>query len=252
MMRIRILATPQLLGAEAAHAAATVINKTIADKGEARIALSTGASQFETLAALVREDVDWSRVTMFHLDEYVGLPETQPASFRKYLKERFISQVKLKRAFLVNGEGDVRKNIAVLNREISAGPIDLALIGIGENGHIAFNDPPARFDALDPYIIVDLNETCKKQQVGEGWFAGVEDVPAQAVSMSCYRIMMCDKIISCVPHAAKADAIRKTFETGISELVPATLLKFHPDWTLYIDKAAASKLDSSRIKAFIE
>jgi len=250
-MRIRILDTSKLLGLEAAQAAAKIINETVAAKGEARIALSTGASQFETLAALAKEDVDWTKVTMFHLDEYVGLPETHPASFRKYLKERFVSLVKLKRVFFVDGEGDVAAKIAVLNREIESAPIDLGVIGIGENGHIAFNDPPARFDAMESYRIVELNDACKKQQVGEGWFAGVKDVPATAVSMSCYRIMMCRKIISSVPHAQKAQAIKRTFEGGISDMVPATLLKFHPDWSLFLDRDSASKLGAN-IAAFMD
>jgi glucosamine-6-phosphate deaminase len=241
-MIIRILATPELLGAEAARAAAAAINEAIADRGEARIAVSTGASQFETLAALTRENVDWPLVTMFHLDEYVGLPETHPASFRKYLKERFVSLLPLKRAFFVDGEGELQGKIALLNREIEAAPIDLGLIGIGENGHIAFNDPPARFEAMEPYRVVDLEDACKRQQVREGWFGSLAEVPSQAVSMSCHRIMMCRKIISCVPHAEKAEAIRKTFEFGISDMVPASLLKFHPDWTLFLDEASARGL----------
>jgi glucosamine-6-phosphate deaminase len=250
-MKIRISATPQALGSVAAADAAGAINAGIQKRGEARIILSTGASQFETIEALVGARVDWSRVTMFHLDEYVGLPDTHPASFRKYLKERFINKIGLKKAWLVSGEGDVAKNIAETGRELLAGPIDLALIGIGENGHIAFNDPPARFEALEPYIVVNLNDACKKQQVGEGWFAGPADVPAQAVSMSCHRIMQSAKIISAVPHAAKAEAVRLTFETGLSDKVPASLLKFHPDWTLYIDTASAAKLDRSRFARFI-
>ncbi|MBR6573360.1 MAG: glucosamine-6-phosphate deaminase [Clostridia bacterium] len=238
-MEIRICKDSFELGKSAAKYTAASINSAIAEKGVARIALSTGASQFDTLAALIKEDVDWTKVEMFHLDEYVDLPESHVASFRKYLKEKFTTKVNLKAAYFVEGTEENRK---ALCKKISEAPIDVGLIGIGENAHIAFNDPPANFDIEEPYIVVNLNDTCKQQQVGEGWFATVNDVPKQAVSMSVKQIMKCKKIISCVPYAVKADAIFKTLSGEFSNQVPATMLKTHKDFTLYIDSDSASKL----------
>lgn len=238
-MEIRICKDRYELGKSAAAFTAMLINQAIAVKGTARIALSTGASQFDTLASLIKEDVDWSKVEMFHLDEYVNLPESHPASFRKYLKEKFTTKVNLKAAYFVDGTEENRKALCA---KISEAPIDVGLIGIGENAHIAFNDPPADFDTEEPYIVVNLNDTCKKQQVGEGWFATVDDVPKQAVSMSVRQIMKCRKIISCVPYAVKADAVLKTLSGALSNLVPATMLKTHSDFTLYIDSESASNL----------
>ena len=238
-MEIRICKDRYELGKSAAAFTATEINKAIKEKGEARIALSTGASQFDTLANLINEDVDWSKVVMFHLDEYVDLPETHGASFRKYLKEKFTTRVQLKEVNFVDG---TEENRIALCKKISESPIDVGLIGIGENGHIAFNDPPADFDTDEAYIVVDLNDTCKKQQVGEGWFKTVEDVPKQAVSMSVKQIMKCKTVISCVPYAVKADAVFKTLNGELSNLVPATMLKTHNNFTLYIDLDSAQKL----------
>ena len=182
------------VGKDAARLAAMKLNLAIEGRGSARIILSTGASQFETLEALVKADVDWSKVEMFHLDEYVGLPETHPASFRKYLKERFVNLVNLKAAYFVDGEHP-EETIKYLTEEIAKAPIDVALIGVGENAHIAFNDPPADFDTKESYIIVNLDEKCRMQQVGEGWFKTIDDVPKQAVSMTPYRIMESKTII---------------------------------------------------------
>ena len=238
-MEIRIASTPELLGQSAAHHAARLLNQAIAERCEARLLLSTGASQFEALAALVREPVQWDRVTMFHLDEYVGLPETHIASFRKYLKERFISQVPLKAAYLVDG---TEAGIAAVTQALREAPIDVGLIGIGENAHIAFNDPPADLDTRDAYIIVNLDERCKRQQVGEGWFATVEEVPKQAVSMTVYQILQCRTILSIVPHAVKAEAVYKALYAPQDAMTPAAQLRSHPDWTLYIDRPAAEKI----------
>ena len=238
-MEIRICKDRYELGASAAKFTAAAIREAIAEKGCARILLSTGASQFDTLASLIKEDVEWDKVEMFHLDEYVNLPETHVASFRKYLKEKFTTKVNLKAAYFVDGTDENRK---ALGEKINESPIDIGLIGIGENGHIAFNDPPADFETEEPYIVVKLNDTCKKQQVGEGWFATPDDVPTHAVSMSVKQIMKCKKIISCVPYAVKADAVYKTISGELSNLVPATMLKTHPDFTLYIDHDSAAKL----------
>lgn len=239
-MEIRICKDRYELGKSAAKLTAQLLNDAIAEKGEARLCLSTGASQFDTLAALIQEKVDWSKVEMFHLDEYVDLPETHPASFRKYLKEKFTTKVNLKAAHFVEG---TEENIKTLSAEILKSPIDVGLIGIGENAHIAFNDPPANFDVEDPYIIVALNDTCKKQQVGEGWFATVDDVPKYAVSMSVKQIMKCKNIVTCVPYAVKAPAIAATLKNTLTNEVPATMLKQHPAFTLYIDADSASELN---------
>lgn len=242
-MKISVSKDSQALGAAAAKYVAEKINKAIAEKGSARIILSTGASQFDTLSALVKENVDWSKVTMFHLDEYVALPESHVASFRKYLKERFISKINLGAAYLVNGEGDTQATIAELTKELRKAPVDVGLIGIGENGHIAFNDPPADFDTKEAYLVVNLDERCKKQQVGEGWFATVDDVPKQAISMSVYQIMQCKSIVSCVPHKVKAEAVMKTLANDTTNMIPATIMKTHPDFTLFLDENSASMAD---------
>lgn len=248
-MEVRICHDADSLGAAASRKCAQIINRAIAEKGEARIILSTGASQFETLSHLVSEDVDWNKVTMFHLDEYVGLPESHAASFRKYLKERFISKVNLKAYHLVDGR---KEQLEEISRLLCEKPIDLGLIGIGENGHIAFNDPPCDFDTQEPYIIVNLNDTCKRQQVGEGWFASVSEVPSQAVSMSCRQIMKCLNIVSAVPHKVKAEAVRNTlYSKVVTNTVPATLLKTHGNFTLFLDEDSASLIDEcSRIVDF--
>ncbi|WP_026895328.1 glucosamine-6-phosphate deaminase [Clostridiisalibacter paucivorans] len=242
-MKIVLSKTAEELGKKAADSAAEALNKVIEEKGSARLLLSTGASQFTTISELVKKDVDWSKVEMFHLDEYVGLPESHIASFRKYLKERFVSHVDIKEAYFVNGEGDVEENIKKLTEEIRRAPIDVALIGIGENAHIAFNDPPADFDTKEAYIKVNLDNKCKMQQVGEGWFDTKNDVPDQAITMTVYQIMQSKKIISCVPHKVKAEAIKNTLENDLNNEIPATMLKQHSDWTLFVDENSASLID---------
>ena len=241
-MEIRICKDRYELGMSAAKQVAKDLKDCIAKKGYARIALSTGASQFDTIEALVKEEgIKWDCVEMFHLDEYVDLPITHGASFRKYLQERFVDKVgKLRAVHFVDGTVE---GISKLTEEIRKEQVDIGLIGIGENGHIAFNDPPADFDTKEAYIVVNLNEACKKQQMGEGWFATIDDVPKQAVSMTAYQIMQCKKIVSCVPYGVKADAIEKTLHSKeVTNMVPATLLKTHPDFLLYIDAESASKV----------
>ena len=246
-MKINVYDHPAGLGRAAAGECAGIINEAVAQRGKARIVLSTGASQFDTIQALIETAVDWTKVEMFHLDEYIGLPEAHPASFRKYLKERFLSKVNIGKAYLVDGEDDLQKVIAGLTAEICREPIDLGVIGIGENAHIAFNDPPADFNTEEAFICVVLDDACKQQQVREGWFATIDDVPKQAISMSVHRIMQCRKIISCVPYAVKAKAIKDTLESPLSNMVPATMLREHPDWTLYLDKDSASMIDPENL-----
>ncbi|MFC4600123.1 glucosamine-6-phosphate deaminase [Cohnella hongkongensis] len=239
-MKIHILESADQSGREAARESARLINEAIAVNGTARIVLSTGASQFEFLHHFVKMDIAWDKVEMFHLDEYVGLPEAHPASFRKYLKERFLQYVEVRKYWLIDGEGNLNEVLERLNEEISMAPIDVALIGIGENAHIAFNDPPADFNDERPFKIVDLSDTCKMQQVGEGWFAAIEDVPKQAISMSVRQILKSRNIISVVPRQAKARAIMETLKNGIDANIPATIMKSHANWSLYLDKQSAS------------
>jgi len=241
-MNINISATPSMLGERAAALAANKLTEAILEKGEARLLVSTGSSQFETLAALAESSVDWSCVEIFHLDEYIGLDQTHPSSFRKYLYERFINRIPAKGFYPVDGSGEVAAHIAQLSLEILKKPIDVGLIGIGENGHIAFNDPPADFETHEPYIVVELDERCKLQQVNEGWFPSLEAVPRRAISMSVHQIMQCRIIISAVPHLVKSEAIAMTMLNELTNLVPATMLKQHPDWHLFLDHYSANKV----------
>lgn len=241
-MVIHISDDPGLLGKRAAGMVADSLSEIISASGEARMVVSTGSSQFEMFQALVKEDVDWPKVEVFHLDEYIGLQVTHKASFRKYLYERFINLVPLKKFHGVDVEGDIGKRIEYLTSEIRKKPVDLGLIGIGVNGHIAFNDPPADFETRDAYIVVELDEVCRMQQVDEGWFGKIDEVPERAVSMSVWQIMQCKRIISVVPHRVKADAVSKTLKSSLSPLIPATMLKTHPDWNLFLDRNSASDL----------
>lgn len=251
MMQLYVLDTPEQLGQTAAAEIARGLREAITARGEARLVLSTGASQLTTVEALVREDVDWSRVIMFHLDEYIGLPETHPASFRKYLRERFAAKVPaLKAAYYVQGEGDIVRHLAELEALIREAPVDVGVIGIGENAHIAFNDPPADFDNPYAYAVVTLDAKCRRQQAGEGWFATPDDVPAQAISMTVSQIMRCRKIVSCVPYAVKADAIHNTLTApAVTNMIPATMLRTHPDWSLYLDDASAARIEVAAYQA---
>lgn len=241
-MKIKLLSNSLKLGQQAAADVARHLRDNIANKGKVRLLLSTGASQLDTLRSLVHMDVDWSKVEMFHLDEYIGLPETHPASFRKYLKERFVNIVGLQKVYFVDGEGDITRNIAELTVELEKAPIDVALIGIGENAHIAFNDPPADFETTNSFIIVNLDNKCKNQQVREGWFPTIDDVPNQAISMTVHQIMQSKVIISCVPYKSKAAALSLTIENEVTNQIPATILKTHKNWTLYIDEESGSLL----------
>lgn len=240
-MNISVSESSKELGEKAAIVIANKINKAIEKQGYARIVLSTGASQFDTIEALIKQDVNWSKVTMFHLDEYVDLKESHIASFRKYLKERFVSKVNLEAAYFVNGEGNIEENIKELTIKLREKPVDVGVIGIGENGHIAFNDPPADFDTDLAYKVVDLDDKCKTQQVGEGWFETINDVPKQAITMCVKQILSCKAIVTCVPHSVKAQAIKATLQNHVTNTVPATILKTHKDWNLFIDNNSAKE-----------
>lgn len=235
------------MGAAAAVRAAGFLRQAITERGDANLILATGASQFEMLEHLIALDVNWSRVTVFHLDEYIGLPITHPASFRKYLKERFEDKVPgLRQFYYVKGDApDPQAECRRLGTLISSLKIDAACIGIGENGHLAFNDPPADFDTEEPFIIVNLNDACRRQQVGEGWFATLEAVPTQAISMSIRQIMKSAAIICSVPDARKAAAVKNTVEGSVTNLAPASILQTHTQCWLYLDEPAAALLKSS-------
>lgn len=237
-------------GRQAAADGAAMIRKAIQSRGEANIIVATGASQFEMLQQLVTEkDLDWSKVTAFHLDEYVGMPITHPASFRLYLWNRFVSKLPLPLlAFqYVDAEKDPQATCKRLGEIIQKHPIDVAFIGIGENGHVAFNDPPADFNTEAPYLVVNLDDACRNQQMGEGWFPTMNDVPKQAISMSPRQIMKSRAIICTVPDERKATAVKNTLEREVTPDVPATILKEHANCTLYLDEPAASKLDRSKV-----
>ncbi|MBR1938561.1 MAG: 6-phosphogluconolactonase [Spirochaetales bacterium] len=241
-ININISRTSIEMGSKAASLIASLLRDAVKENGSARIILSTGQSQFEMFDALVKQDVPWNKVEMFHLDEYVNLPISHKASFRKYLNERFVSKVDLKAAYFVDGEGNVDENIAFLTKKLGERPVDVGVIGIGENGHIAFNDPPADFDATEAYRVVNLDQRCRMQQVGEGWFETVDDVPKQAISMLPGQIMKCRSIVSVVPHSVKAEAVFNTITKPVDPMVPATLLKTHSNWNLFLDDASAALL----------
>ncbi len=228
------------LGIRAASLVGEKLTSILKSNYEARLVLSTGSSQFTTLKYLLQKDIDWSRVEIFHLDEYIGLPATHRASFRRYLHERFLDHINGARFYGIDVEKGVDRVIDKLAAIIAEKPVDIGLIGIGVNGHIAFNDPPADFDTRLSYKVVKLDEQCRQQQVDEGWFETMEEVPESAVSMTPWRIMQCKTIISAVPYRVKADSIRNTLLSTVSEMVPATLLKQHPDFYLFLDRESAS------------
>jgi glucosamine-6-phosphate deaminase len=230
------------MGKKAAEKGAEEIRWALGRKGEASIVVATGASQFEMLGHLVRsKNIDWSKVTAFHLDEYIGIPQTHKASFRKYLKERFVEKLpgEIGQFHYIQAENKPQVECQRLGRLIRLVDLDVAFIGIGENGHIAFNDPPADFETEDPYIVVQLDEACRRQQMGEGWFSSLSDVPEKAISMSVRQIMKSNTIVCTVPDARKADAVRKTLEEPVTPQVPATKLQEHPDCHLFLDQESA-------------
>jgi glucosamine-6-phosphate deaminase len=252
-MIAKIFEDKKSLSVAAADRAAEIVRAAIAKNGGARIVVATGASALDFLDALAKQPgIDWARVEMFHLDEYIGLTATHPASFRKYLLENFIRKAGIKKYYLLDGDPgrDPREVARGLGKELNAGPIDVAFVGIGENGHLAFNDPPADFKTEEPYLIVNLDEACRRQQVGEGWFAGIADVPTQAISMSVRQILKAKEILAIVPEARKAAAVKACFEGQISPNAPASILRMHPATTVYLDTNSASLLGAKTISEF--
>ncbi|NQT02180.1 MAG: glucosamine-6-phosphate deaminase, partial [Planctomycetes bacterium] len=232
-----IYKTKQEMGAAAADHAGQVITRAIENKGRANIILATGTSQIEMLKNLVTTDgIDWPKVTMFHLDEYIALGPEHPASFRKFLKERFVDKVPgLKALHFVNGDADnPQAECQRVNSVIAEHPIDVAMIGIGENGHLAFNDPPADFEIEEPFIIVNLDERCRKQQLGEGWFDTLEQVPQQAISMSIRQITKSRCIICSAPDKRKAEAVKAAVQGQVTNMCPSSILQEHDNCTLYL------------------
>ena len=232
------------LGKAAAEQAATAIRRAIADRGQARIVAATAVSQREFLDALTKaEGIDWRKVEAFHLDEYIGLPITHPGSFRKMLMEQLVGKTGITKYHLLDGDApDPSEVVRRVGNDLASAPIDIAFLGIGENGHIAFNDPPADFQTEEPYIIVNLDEACRRQQVGEAWFADISQVPKQAISMSPRQILKAREILAVVPDTRKAQAVRSCFEGEISPMAPASILRTHHNTTVYLDKNSASLL----------
>ena len=242
-MRLSVFPDQHALARAAARDAASRIRAAVAASGQARIVAATGTSQLKFLDRLTRDaDIDWSTIELFHLDEYVGLPDDHPASFRKYLRERLIAPTGIERVHLIDGCGDPHAVCEDLGRKLAARPIDVAFVGIGENGHLAFNDPPADFDTERPYLVVQLDEACRRQQVGEGWFTAIDDVPASAITMSIRQILKARAIVGVVPEARKAVAVRMCVEGDVSPMAPASILRTHQDATLYLDTESAALL----------
>jgi glucosamine-6-phosphate deaminase len=242
-MKVKRFPDRRSMGEAAARHAAGSIRAAIERHGHARVVAATGMSQLDFLSALAAAPgIDWSKVDLFHLDEYVGLPISHPASFRKYLQERFVSKTGIERFHTLDAETDTGKAIATVGRELTRDRIDVLFAGIGENAHLAFNDPPADFETPEPYLVVTLDQACRRQQVGEGWFPTLDDVPKTAVTMSIQQILKADEIIVVVPDARKAASVQATLESPISPALPATILRTHPNATLYLDEPAASLL----------
>ena len=241
-MEIRVFDTKHELGHAAAARAAAVIAEALARGGFARVIAATGASQFEFLDALTAtKSVDWSRVEMFHLDEYVGVRDTHPASFRRYLRERIVERVHPAAFHFLAGEAaDVAAECRRVGALLERAPVDVAFVGIGENGHLAFNDPPADFATEEPYLVVQLDEACRKQQLGEGWFKTLDEVPRRAISMSVHQILKAREILCIVPDARKASAVRDCLDGPVSPLHPSSILQTHARTTLYLDRDSAA------------
>lgn len=246
-MKVAIFDSRLQMGEAAAADAANLIRQAIAQRSHAYLIAATGASQFEFLEALVQQpEIGWGQTTFFHLDEYVGLPESHPASFRRYLRERIVDRVHPAAFHFINGDApEPSAEGRRVGELISRQTIDAAFVGIGENGHLAFNDPPADFDTPEPYLIVDLDEACRRQQVGEGWFETVNDVPAQAISMSIQQIMKARQVLCVVPDQRKARAVRDCLELEVSPLHPASILQRHEQTTIYLDKESAALLQQN-------
>jgi glucosamine-6-phosphate deaminase len=245
-MRIRIGRDRASMSAQAAEHAAKSLRGAIERRGKVRLVAATGASQLEFLEALTATPgIDWQRVELFHLDEYTGVPETHPASFRRYLRENLVDKTGIRTYHFLDGEGDPEEVRRRVGGELRKEEVDVLFAGIGENGHLAFNDPPADFTTTDPYIVVKLDAACRRQQVGEGWFKSIAEVPDTAISMSIQQMLKCREMIVVVPDTRKAQAVKNALEGDITPNVPASILRRHPNVTLYLDEPAAALLSAS-------
>jgi glucosamine-6-phosphate deaminase len=245
-MLLRVFDNKVSLANAAAEQAASAIRRAIRDNGQARIIAATAASQLEFLNALTEmTDLDWKHVEVFHLDEYIGLPITHPGSFRKMLLEQLIRKTGITKYHLLDGDADADEAVRRVGVALASAPVDIAFVGIGENGHLAFNDPPADFEANEPYLIVKLDEACRQQQVGEAWFADISQVPTHAISMSIRQILKAKEILAVVPDTRKAQAVKACFEGEISPLAPSSILRTHPNATIYLDKNSAALLSTA-------
>jgi len=250
-MILRVFDDKNSLARAAAAQAAAAIRSGIAHRGRARVVAATGASQFEFLDFLTATPhIEWKQVELFHLDEYIDLPMSHPASFSRFIQERLIGKAQITNYHLLNGNADPVEVIRQASNALTLSPIDIAFVGIGENGHLAFNDPPADFETEEPYIIVHLDQACRRQQVGEGWFQTPSDVPKRAISMSVRQILKAREIICVAPDVRKAKAIQACFEGEISPLTPASILRTHPNTTIYLDQNSARLLSASTLSAF--
>jgi glucosamine-6-phosphate deaminase len=243
-MLLRVFKDKVTVGRSAADQGATAIRRALAERGRARIIAASAASQLQFLDALTKApDIDWPKVEVFHLDEYIGLPASHPASFRYYLMEHLVNKTGIVHFHGIAGDApDPSAAARDMGKQLASAPIDIAFLGIGENGHIAFNDPPADFDTEEPYIIVNLDEACRRQQVGEGWFADMSEVPRQAISMSARQILKATELLATVPDQRKAQAVKACMEGEVSPKAPASILRRHPNATVYLDTNSASLL----------
>ena len=245
-MQVSISATKKEMGQKAAACGAEVIRKAISERGEANVVLACAPSQNQTYDALVEEPgIDWSKVNVFHLDEYVGLKADHPASFRLNLHKTILDRLPqpVKSFHAIEGDADdLKQFIKDLDAEIKKCVIDVAFVGIGENGHVAFNDPPADFEIEDAYLVAELDEACRRQQYGEGWFPTMEAVPKTAVTMSCKQIMRAKAIVNTVPDTRKAKAVGLALEGPITNMVPATIMRNHSEYNVFLDQEAAACL----------
>ena len=244
-MIVKIYDHKQTLGQAAARHAAASLRRAIDRLGSARVIAATGTSQFEFLEALTAmPEVSWQSVELFHLDEYIGLSSAHPASFRRYLLDRLIRKVDIRKYHLLDGEGQSAEVIRRACLVLKSRPVDLAFVGIGENGHLAFNDPPADFETEEPFLVVELDDACRRQQVDEGWFRNISEVPRQAISMSIRQILKAGEILAIVPDARKAQAVKACCEGAVSPLAPASILQRHPNTTLFLDRDSARLLSA--------
>ena len=244
-MIVKIYDHKQTLGQAAARHAAASLRRAIDKLGSARVIAATGTSQFEFLEALTAmPEVSWQSVELFHLDEYIGLSSAHPASFRRYLLDRLIRKVDIRKYHLLDGEGQSAEVIRRACLVLKSRPVDLAFVGIGENGHLAFNDPPTDFETEEPFLVVELDDACRRQQVDEGWFRNISEVPRQAISMSIRQILKAGEILAIVPDARKAQAVKACCEGAVSPLAPASILQRHPNTTLFLDRDSARLLSA--------